>query len=440
MTLRYLSLECQTLEPYQLPHSAHFILLEKMLTQLSESDFVRNRKLPAEVLLKGIIGMESKSLTNELIDLFHASLDMPSASAFSQQRCKLKPDAFKVIFEGFVNGIRATFSDKLPVLAVDGSDIQIATNPNDKDSYFPGTNGQKGYNLLHLNALYDLSHHIYTDAIFQKRFDWNEHGALQKMVDRSNIPQALVIADRGYESYNNMAHIQEKGWFFLIRIKDGRNGIKAGFDLPDSDTFDIPISLKLTRKQTNETKELFKDKNHYRFITANMAFDYLPVRNRKCEATKYYDLNFRIVRFRISEDTYETILTNLDTEDYPPKEIKRLYALRWGIEASFRDLKYTVGMLNFHAKKVMCIQQEIYAHLIMYNFAEMITSHVVIEKKQRKHTYKANFSVVVHMCRLFFHGKTTSPNLEAIIAKRPERHRTRNLVIKVFHGFLYRVA
>jgi hypothetical protein len=102
-------------------------------------------------------------------------------------------------------------------------------------------------------------------------------------------------------------------------------------------------------------------------------------------------------------------------------------------------------MLNFHSKKVMCIQQEIYAHLIMYDFAEMITSHVVIEKKQRKHTYKANFSVAVHMCRLFFRGKTTSPDLEAIIAKnlipvRPERHSVRNLVVKVFHGFLYRVA
>ena len=67
-----------------------------------------------------------------------------------------------------------------------------------------------------------------------------------------------------------------------------------------------------------------------------------------------------------------------------------------GGETSFRNLKYTVGMLNFHSKKVMCIKQEIYVHLIMYNFAEMITSHVVIEKKQRKHTYKANFSVAVH--------------------------------------------
>lgn len=45
------------------------------------------------------------------------------------------------------------------------------------------------------------------------------------MVDRSAIESALLLADRGYESYNNLAHIQEKGWNFLIRIKDGTAGI-----------------------------------------------------------------------------------------------------------------------------------------------------------------------------------------------------------------------
>ena len=89
------------------------------------------------------------------------------------------------------------------------------------------------------------------------------------------------------------------------------------------------------------------------------------------------------------------------------------------------------------------IQQEIYAHLIMYNFAEMITSHVVIEKA--KYTYKANFSVASHLCRLFYRGKTTSPDLETIIAKnvipiRPDRHGERKATTKIFHGFLYRVA
>lgn len=125
--------------------------------------------------------------------------------------------------------------------------------------------------------------------------------------------------------------------------------------------------------------------------------------------------------------------------------MKRLYALRWGIETSFRDLKYTVGMLNFHSKKVMCIHQEIYAHLIIYNFSEMITSHVAISKKKRLYTYKANFSMAVHVCRLFFYEKATSPGLEAIISKnlipiRPNRHYTRKRSEKGFCGFLYRVA
>lgn len=409
------------------------------------NDFTRNRKLSLETVLKAVIGMESGSLTNELIDLFHAVPDMPTSSAFIQQRNKLKPEAFKAIFDGFSNKILKEVSDEMPLLAVDGSDIQIATDPKDEASYFAGTNGQKGYNLLHLNALYELTHHIYTDAVIQKRMDLNEHKALQEMVDRSTISKALIIADRGYESYNNMAHIQEKGWFFLIRIRDGDHGIKKGFDLPDSDVYDINFSLKLTRKQTNETKELFKDRNHYRFVPGTVTFDYLPVKNRKSDPAKYYELNFRIVRFPITEDSYETVLTNLDVSKYPPEQIKQLYASRWGIETSFRDLKYTIGMLDFHSKKVMCIQQEIYAHLIMYNFAEMITSHVAIDKKQRKYTYKANFSVAAHMCRLFFRGKATSPDLEAIIARnlipiRPDRHRERNLTVKVFHGFLYRVA
>ena len=86
-----------------------------------------------------------------------------------------------------------------------------------------------------------------------------------------------------------------------------------------------------------------------------------------------------------------------------------------------------------------------YARLIMYNFAGIITLQVVINRKQRKHIYKANFSVAVHMCRLFYQNKTTSPCLEAIVAKnlvpvRPGRHKERNLTPKIYHGFLYRVA
>ena len=60
-------------------------------------DFSRNRKLPFSTIIKSIIGMESKSLTNELIDFFNTS-DLPSASAFVQQRLKIKTRSFQGYF------------------------------------------------------------------------------------------------------------------------------------------------------------------------------------------------------------------------------------------------------------------------------------------------------------------------------------------------------
>lgn len=410
-----------------------------------KSDFKRSRKLPFKRMMQGIIGMGGGSLTNEILEMSAYSPESASTSAFVQQRVKIKPEAFETVFRSFSDHISCDFTEDMRILAIDGSAMQIATNPNDVDSFFPGTNGQKPYNLLHLNALYDLKHHIYIDAVIQKANFRNEHKSFINMVDRSDIKNALVIADRGYESYNNMAHIQEKGWKFLIRVKDGNTGIKSCLDLPQQQEYDVEVHLKLTRKQTKEVKPLLKDRNHYRYIAVSSPFDYLPSKSRKSDALLFYELRFRVVRFRIGDDTFETVLTNLDGQIYPPQKLKELYAGRWGIETSFRDLKYTLGMLHFHSKKVMCIQQEIYAHLIMYNFSEMITSHVAIKQKQKKHTYKANFSVAVHMCRLFYHRKITSPILEAIISRnvipvRLGRHKVRKNSDKSFKGFLYRIA
>lgn len=80
----------------------------------------------------------------------------------------------------------------------------------------------------------------------------DESGASTSMVDRSSAQNVLLLADRGYEAYNNLAHIQEKGWSFLIRIKNSKAGIASGLDLPDSNEFDMPFHLMLTNKQTND--------------------------------------------------------------------------------------------------------------------------------------------------------------------------------------------
>lgn len=119
--------------------------------------------------------------------------------------------------------------------------------------------------------------------------------------------------------------------------------------------------------------------------------------------------------------------------------------MRWGIETSFRDLKYSIGLLHFHSKKVEYILQEIFAGLVMYNFSELITSHVIIEKGNRKNIYKVNFSVAVHICREFLIKINTPPEIEAIIAGyitpvRPGRSSPRNMKIKQAISFMYRVS
>lgn len=100
--------------------------------------------------------------------------------------------------------------------------------------------------------------------------------------------------------------------------------------------------------------------------------------------------------------------------------------MRWGIETSFRDLKYPLGLLNFHSKKTELIYQEIYSHLLMYNFVSLVINVQHISCKQRKHDYKASFSMAIYACRSFIQRKINQKDVLLILSKyltpiRPNR-------------------
>ena len=404
-------------------------------------DFTRDRKLPFEMLLTLLVKMGGHSLRDEMLDCLDFKELPASVSALVQQRSKLLPDALEFLFRAFTNRChKLRLYRGYRLLAVDGSDLQFTTNPNDPLSYFPGVNGQKPYSFLHLNAIYDLNSNLYLDAVVQKKREANENAALVSMVDRSEIQEPVILtADRGYESYNTLEHIARKGWKYLVRLRESK-GIISALSLPDGD-FDIPVQLYLTRKQNKKLRELQKEyPGIYRFLPTNVNFDFLPL-----GSDGFYPISFRIVRFSISDNSTETLITNLDADPFPPEELKRLYHLRWGIETSFRQLKYTVGLSLFQSKKVEYITQEIFARLTMYNFCELITSHVVIQKKRGKHVYQTNFTAAVHICRQFLRGDVAPPKVEALISSyvvpiRPGRYTPRRAKNIKFNGFFYRIA
>ena len=404
-------------------------------------DFTRDRKLPFEQLLTLFIKMGGHALRDEMLDCLDFKELPASVSALVQQRKKLLPEALEYLFQEFTDRCHKPKLHKgYRLLAADGSDLQFTADPNDPLSYFPGVNGQKPYSFLHLNALYDLNSNLYLDAVIQKRRAANENAALVSMVERSGISDpAILIADRGYESYNTLEHIRKRSWHYLIRLRDS-NGILANLPLPDGD-FDLTVQLQLTRKQNKTVKLLqLEHPGIYRFLPSNSHFDFLPL-----GSDGFYPVSFRIVRFSVFDNLAETLITNLDKDTFPVEELKYLYHLRWGIETSFRQLKYTIGLSLFQSKKVEHITQEIFARLTVYNFCELITSHVVIQEKRRKYVYQTNFTAAVHICRQFLRGDIAPPKVEALIKMqvvpiRPGRSTPRRTKNIKFNGFFYRIA
>ena len=136
--------------------------------------------------------------------------------------------------------------------------------------------------------------------------------------------------------------------------------------LPDQPEFDIPFKLTLGRLMPRQlvAQGLAVPKSYYR-IPPTMTFDFL-----ESNSPDFYEISFRIVRLQTDSGNTETLITNLDLDRFPLAALKALYARRWGIETSFRSLKYAVGLIHLHAKKPDLVLQEVFASFLIFNFTQ----------------------------------------------------------------------
>jgi len=362
------------------------------------ADFTRKRKLDFENLLRFLVSMESGTTGHELLKYFGFDLNTISNSAFYQQREKLLPEAFPYLLRQFNSRFPLeTYRGKYNLVACDGCEFNIARNPDDPDTFHP-PNGKstKGFNMLHTVSLYDILGKRYLDCVIQPGRRKNEFRAICDLVDRyayGGIP--IFIADRGFPSYNFFAHAKEKSVLFLVRAKDVNVRRLLNLEaLPDR--LDNDVEIILSRSQSAKKRKRPDLAEQYRYISPNVAFDYIG-RGSGGE----YPLSLRIVRFEIADGSFENIVTNLPADEFSVDEIKRLYWLRWDAETSFRDLKHTIGANNFHSKKVAYIGQEIWARLILFNFCALIATRVVIAQGGTKHVYQINFAMAMKICHHF---------------------------------------
>jgi len=408
-------------------------------------DFSRNRKLGLEDLIHMLINMGGGSLTQEIIKYSkYANTDV-TKSALVQQRQKLLSTAFLAIHEMFIK--KCAFKNKLKgyrLFAVDGTDINIF--PNEGDTLV-SKEGEKPYSLMHLNALYDLYNNAFLCAIAQGKRVADERNALIKMLPNLDPNEkAIVIADRGYESFNVMAHfVESKHLDLILRVKQGKGAVREIAALPMTE-LDCDLRIGITTRQTKEDKAAGR---HFIQTGSKKGKKNSPkTAISKWDFSSPYDLKIRVVRFKLDTGKYETLVTTLPRNRFSRDDLKELYHKRWGIETSFRHLKYATGLAHIKAKGLDMALQEIYISLIKYNYSESIIGEIVIyQSKQNKNVYVVNHTAAIQLCLDFFRNRSKDfRELEIEILRYTLPHRPgrkdkrKNVQAKSFTWFAYRVA
>ena len=188
-----------------------------------DKDFLRRRKLDFQKMMRLIISMESGSMNHELLKFFNYDSSVPTSSAFYQQRSKLSVSAFRHLLREFnLKFPLEKFRDKYYLIACDGSEFNIARNPNNPDTYHePNGKSASGFNMIHTISLYEVCSKRYFDLEVQPGRRKNEFHAICNLMDRYAYGgHPIFIADRGFSSYNVFAHAIENQIDFIIRAKD----------------------------------------------------------------------------------------------------------------------------------------------------------------------------------------------------------------------------
>ena len=414
-----------------------------------QRDFVRNRKCTFEDIIKLTLSMGGATLHKEIYDYFkHDPEKIPSPSALVQQKLKLNEDVFEQLFVRFNEACTDTSLYKgYRIYAVDGTDLNVAYN-EDAPTYvkYQGNlnSENRGFNQMHCNLLYNPLDKVFVDLVIQPKPENNERRALINMLKRNALDQKTIfIADRGYPSWNVFAHFKyTDNAEFLIRYPNDQSLLVRELPLT---TLDQEEDVTIT------TNPQYRAKPGYYFMNVKKNM----MKNREYSTKKHFQdwdfkmfesLHLRIVRFQITENTYETIITSLPREVFSIDEIKNLYALRWKIETSFRELKYSMGLTHLHARREDFVKQEIFARIIMYNFCSRIHSALKVrQNKNTKYEYQISFKMGMRVCIDYYRGIIKTVDFYNLIEKhlvpiRPGRVDKRKIRPKSFVSFTYRVA
>jgi hypothetical protein len=353
--------------------------------------FTRNRKITFKDLLVFIARGGKSSLQREL-DAFYKEVTQSefnvrkvTKGALSTARSHLKPEAFLEMNDN----INETFYNEAPyllwksyrLLAADGTRLLLPSHETVIEEFGEhefGPNADSKRSIAIASLMYDVLNLVTIDAQLAA-YSSNERELLYKHLPKAKKGDLLLL-DRGYPSIALFYLLIAKGIEFCVRMKD-----------------DWWLAVK-EFKESGEQEKIVRFK--------------LPQKDR--ELLKEYPELFeqeiicRLVCVTVENGEKEILCTSLnDKENFPHKDFKDLYHLRWNEEEGYKLLKARAELECFTGKTALAVKQDFYARVFAMSYSAVLA--FPIEQKVRneynnsrnknKHSQKINRTSALSMFR-----------------------------------------
>lgn len=321
----------------------------------------RSRLLPARLVVYYVLALTlfygdayeevMRKLVNGLrpLRLWGDDWSVPTTGAISRARVRLGPEPVHELFDRVAvplagRGTVGAWHRGRRVMAIDGVVLDVADTPENVARFEKKEHkgGASAFPQVRLVGLAECGTHALVAASLE---GWRVHErALAEQLLGRLTPDMLVLADRGFYSYDLWKKATATGAALLWRVKSQLR---------------LPVL------------ELFPDGSYRSELLPKQLKTDLH-RGMKRRVREGVRITVRVIEYAVTDrgpgETIRLITTLSDCEEHPATNLAALYAQRWEFELSLDEIE-THQIANgrvLRSKKPELVEQEIWALLISH--------------------------------------------------------------------------
>ena len=284
-----------------------------------------------------------------------------SDSAYCQARKKLPVNRLVEIFEQVRGQVEQQLKEPWKwhgrtVRVIDGTGITLADTP-DNQAVYPQPSAQRegcGFPVMQVVGCFCLHTGAWLHWVSGKLTE-HEGPLLRKLLPLLQAGQ-IVLTDRGFSSYSNLALCQQQGLDAVMRLHQARK-----------------IDMRQGKRLGKEDRLVLWERPQIQKGWTRQQWNALP----GAIAVRLLRLNIQNRGFRPQKLVIVTTLT--DPKIYTREDLADLYYQRWQVELYFRDIKTSMQMEQLRCKKPDAVEKEMIMFAIAYNLLRWLIAQAACQ-------------------------------------------------------------